>query len=62
MNQRASDSIIWPEIGYNLAQNNRNLGERLTGSDTQASPAHALHVPLPALNCTSTLCTTCHPQ
>jgi len=38
------------------------LGERLTGSGTQASPEHILHVPLPAFSCTSTLCTTCRPQ
>jgi len=38
------------------------LGERLTGSDTRASPEHLLHVPLPAFSCTSTPCTTCHPQ
>ena len=37
------------------------LGERLTGSDTQASPEHNLHVPLPAFSCT-TPCATCHPQ
>ena len=36
--------------------------ERLTGSDTQASPQHPLHVPLPASRCTSTPCITCHPQ
>ena len=37
------------------------LGERLTGSDTQASPEHTLHVPLPAFRCTPP-CATCHPQ
>jgi len=26
------------------------------------SPEHLLHVLLPAFSCTSTLCTTCHPQ
>ena len=36
------------------------LGERLTGSDTQASPEHTLHVPLPAFRCTPP-CATCHP-
>ena len=38
------------------------LGERLPGSDTQASPEHPLHVPLPAFSCTFTPCTTCHSQ
>ena len=40
---------------YTLEKSLACLGERLTGSDTQASPEHILHAPLPAFRRTSTI-------
>ena len=52
---------VWVGAPLHYLPPSTSLGEKITGSDSQASPEHPPHVPLPALSCTST-CTACHPQ